>query len=80
MDTVRLNITIPRELANQLNKLVGNRKKSSFIADVLEQKIKTIQEKERQKLLEEGYKVNKQESLIIAQEFDLVDLEGWDEY
>ena len=80
MSVVRLNITIQEELACQLNKLVGPRKKSRFIAEALEQRIGEIQEQELNKVLEEGYKVRKEESLSIAKEFEAVDVEGWDEY
>jgi len=80
MSVVRLNITIQEELARQLNKLVGPRKKSHFIAEALKQRIAEIQEEELNKILEEGYKARKQESLSIAKEFEAVDVEGWDEY
>ena len=77
MSVVRLNITIEEELARQLNKLVGPRKKSRFIAEALEQRIGEIQEEELNKILEEGYKARKEESLSIAKEFEAVDVEGW---
>ena len=80
MSVVRLNITIQEELARQLDKLVGARKKSQFIAEALKQRIEEIQEEELNKILEEGYKARKQESLSIAKEFEAVDVEGWDEY
>jgi metal-responsive CopG/Arc/MetJ family transcriptional regulator len=80
MSAVRLNITIPEELARQLDKLVGPRNKSHFIAEALKQRIGEIQEEELNKILEEGYKARKQESLSIAKEFEAVDVEGWDEY
>ena len=80
MSVVRLNITIQEELARQLNKLVGPRKKSHFIAEALKQRIEEIQEEELNKILEEGYKARKQQSLSIAKEFEAVDVEGWDEY
>jgi metal-responsive CopG/Arc/MetJ family transcriptional regulator len=80
MSVVRLNITLPEELARQLEKVAGSRNKSSFIADTLKQRIKEMQEEELNKILEEGYKERKQESFLIAQEFEPVDLEGWDEY
>ena len=80
MSVVRLNITIQEELARQLDKLVGPRKKSHFIAEALKQRIEEIQEEELNKMLEEGYKARKQESLSIAKEFEDVDMEGWDEY
>jgi len=80
MSVVRLNITIQEELARQLDKLVGPREKSRFIAEALKQRIEEIQEEELNKILEEGYKARKQESLSIAKEFEAVEMEGWDEY
>ena len=80
MNLVRMNITIPEELANQLNKLTDPRKKSQFIAEALRQRIERLRYEELQRALEEGYKARKQESHFIAKEFEVIDLEGWDEY
>ena len=80
MSTVRLNITLPEELALQLDNLAGSGKKSRFITESLKQRIEKIQKQKMQKILEEGYKTGKQESLAISREFEPVDLEGWDEY
>ena len=80
MSVVRMNITMPEELAQQLDKLIGPRKKSHFITETLKERIERIQDEELQKMLEEGYKVRKQESQSIAEEFESADLEGWDEY
>ena len=80
MNTVRLNVTLPEELARQLDNLAGTRKKSRFIAETLRQRIEKIQNEQLQTLLEEGYKAARQESLNITKEFERVDLEGWDEY
>ncbi|MCK4278252.1 MAG: hypothetical protein KAW82_03565 [Desulfurellaceae bacterium] len=79
-NTARLNITLPKELVQRLNKLVGRRKKSQFIAETLKEKIDKIQNEQLNKLLEEGYKAGKKESLNLIKEFEHVDLEGWDEY
>ena len=80
MSVVRMNIIIPEELAHQLDKLVGRKKKSRFIAETLKQRIEKIQYEELQKNLEEGYKARKEESHAVAKEFESIDLEGWDEY
>ena len=80
MSVVRMNITIPEELAQQLDKLIGPRKKSHFITETLKERIERIQDEELQKMLEEGYKVRKKEGQSIAEEFESADLEGWDEY
>ena len=80
MHSVRLNITLPEDLVHQLNELVGPRKKSSFITETLRKRIEKIQNERIQKLLEEGYKSRKAESLAMTKEFEPIDLEGWDEY
>jgi Arc/MetJ-type ribon-helix-helix transcriptional regulator len=80
MNMVRMNITIPEDLARQLDQLVDSRKKSRFIAETLKERIKKIEEGKLQKMLEEGYKRRKEESLSISRDFESIDLEGWDEY
>ena len=80
MSVVRMNITMPEELAQQLDKLIGPRKKSHFITETLKERIERIQDEELQKMLEDGYKVRKKESQSIAEEFESADLVGWDEY
>ena len=80
MSNVRLNITIPEEVARQLDSIVGVRGKSRFIAETLRKRIQEIEEQKLQQLLEEGYKTRKRESQAIAQDFEPADLEGWDEY
>jgi metal-responsive CopG/Arc/MetJ family transcriptional regulator len=80
MSVVRMNITLPEELARQIDKLVEPRKKSQFIAETLQQRIERIQHEKLQKILEEGYKARKKESQSLTKEFEYIDLEGWDEY
>ena len=80
MSVVRMNITLPEELARQLDKLIEPKKKSQFIAKTLQQRIEKIQHEELQKTIEEGYKARKKESQSLAKEFEYADLEGWDEY
>ena len=80
MNMVRMNITIPEDLARQLDQLVDSRKKSRVITETLKERVKEIEEDKLQKILEQGYKRRKEESLSITKEFEPVDLEGWDEY
>jgi metal-responsive CopG/Arc/MetJ family transcriptional regulator len=80
MSTVRMNITIPEQLARKLDRLVSPRKKSKFIAESLEECIQRIEREELKAKLKEGYKFRRDEGLKIAEEFRKVDLEGWDEY
>ena len=76
----RMNISIPQELAYQVDQLTGPRKRSQFISEALKHRIEEIQGERSQKALEEGYKARKEESHSITKEFQAADLEGWDEY
>jgi len=80
MSVVRMNITLPEELARQIDKLVEPKKKSKFIAETLRQRIERIRHEKLQEILIEGYKARKNESQSLAKEFESIDLEGWDEY
>ena len=80
MRVVRMNITIPQELARQVDELTNPRKRSQFISEALKHRIDEIQREKAQKALEEGYKARKEESHFITKEFEAADLEGWDEY
>ena len=80
MNMVRMNITLPEDLARQLDHLAGLRKKSRFIAEALNERIKKMEREKLRKILEQGYKARKEESLSIAKDFETVDIEGWDEY
>ena len=80
MNTVRLNITLPEEIARRLEGIAGRKRKSHFIAETLRQRIEEMEYAEVQRLLEEGYKSARRESISLAKEFEPVDLEGWDEY
>jgi metal-responsive CopG/Arc/MetJ family transcriptional regulator len=80
MNTVRLNITLPKDIATKLDSLAGSKGKSSFIAECIQQRISQIEQQKLRNLLKEGYQSTKAESLALVKEFEPVDLEGWDEY
>lgn len=71
---IRLNITLPEEIAKKLSKIPN---KSRFIAQVLKEKFEQ-QEKEKLKSeLKEGYRSLSKEMEKINKEWEKVDLEGW---
>ena len=76
MKMIRLNITIPADVAEQLEEFVGPKKKSQFIAETLRERLDKIQKEQLKKVLAEGYKASGKESLELAQDFEFVDLEG----
>ena len=79
-ETVRLNITIPKDLAQDLKRLTGPKKRSQFIAEAVRERIEKQKKDELMKVLEEGYRAREKESLALSREFEVVDLEDWDEY
>ncbi|MEE8399170.1 MAG: hypothetical protein V3S89_09200 [Desulfobacterales bacterium] len=79
-DMVRLNIAIPKETADALNRAAGPRKRSQFIVEAVRQKIRQKEKEDLDRLLSEGYRASLKESRDIAEEFETLDLEGWDEY
>lgn len=79
-ETIRLNITLPSALAEQLKRITGPRKQSQFVAEAVEQRIKQLNKEQMEKILAEGYKATCKEGIEITEDFDSVDLEGWDAY
>ena len=79
-ETVRINVTLPRELIESVNQIAGPRSRSRLISESLREYIRQIKQDELGKQLEEGYRAAAKENIAIAAEFKAVDLEGWDEY
>ncbi|KPA09456.1 antitoxin [Candidatus Magnetomorum sp. HK-1] len=79
-NTIRMNITLPKNVAKELNEITSQRKRSYFIADAIMQKISQYKKEVLRKSLEEGYKAMAKESLNISKEYESVDLEGWHDY
>ena len=80
MGTARLNITLPEELVEELDRIVGPRRKSRFIASTLQERLKKLRTERLEALLKEGYQAGIREGEEIAHDFEKADLEGWDEY
>jgi metal-responsive CopG/Arc/MetJ family transcriptional regulator len=76
-DKVRLDITIPKPLAQELEKLTRN--KSDVIAEALASKINELRKQKLKELLVEGYKASGREAAAMSGEFEAADLEGLDE-
>ncbi|MDX5584222.1 MAG: hypothetical protein QNK20_04735 [Aureibaculum sp.] len=79
-EMVRLNITLPSSITEELNQFAAPRKRSQFIAEAIKLRIKQLKEKKIEAALEEGYITRKNEGFEITKEFEAIDIEGWDEY
>lgn len=75
MNTVRMNVTLPSEIAEMLK---GVKNKSSFIAEAVRER---IEREEKAKLIEElkeGYKATKYEDKQLSKEWDVTIGDGID--
>ena len=79
-ETLRINVTLPRELIETVNQIAGPRSRSRIISESLREYVRQIKQTELEKQLEEGYRATAKENIALAAEFEAVDLEGWDEY
>ena len=79
-ETVRINVSLPKELIESMNQIAGSRSRSRLISESLRDYIQKIKKAELENQLEEGYRASTNESIALAEEFTSVDLEGWDEY
>ena len=77
---VRLNVTLPKDLVNMVDRMAGAKKRSMFIAEAIELKVKQTRKDLLEKQLAEGYRACQKEAIDISSEFEATDLEGWDEY
>ena len=82
MDTnnIRLNITLPKDLVHLIDQMSGPRKRSLFIAEAVQLKVRQAKKEALEKKLAEGYRAGYNESRAMASEFEAIDLEGWDDY
>jgi len=75
MNTVRMNITLPSEIA-ELLKSVKN--KSNFIAEAVKERIEREERNQLIKELKEGYRIRKSEDNLLALEWDMTTGDGID--
>ena len=79
-DKIRLNITLPKDLVQLIDQMSGPRKRSLFIAEAVQLKVRQAKDEILKRKLTEGYRSGYSESRKMASEFEVADLEGWDDY
>lgn len=77
---VRLNIILPKDVAESLNNIAGPRNRSRVISESIREYLRQKKKVELENQLEEGYRASAKGNIAVAKEFEAVDLEGWDEY
>ncbi len=75
MNTVRVNITLPLEIAEMLKNV---KNKSSFIAEAIRDRVEREEKANLIKELSEGYKVRKKEDKELSLDWDTTSGDGID--
>ncbi len=75
MNTVRVNITLPTDIAEMLKNV---KNKSGFIAEAIRERIERDEKANLMRELSEGYKVRQKEDKEISLEWDTTSGDGID--
>jgi hypothetical protein len=75
MNTVRLNITLPKKIAERLK---GVENKSAFISEAIEEHTTRIEKERQTKEIREGYKATREEDASITREWESTTGDGID--
>lgn len=75
MQSQRINITLPIKVLNDLRRRVPLRKRSKYIAQVLEEKL--AKQSDVKKELEASLKANYEHDKVLMKEWSALETEGW---
>ncbi len=77
LKTEKVSFTMPEDVTRALRACVSKRKRSSFVAEAVAEKLKALEaERLRQELIE-GYQARRQEDAETNQEWEAITLEKW---
>ena len=77
MKTLKLNFTVPEDVAEALKTRVSKRKRSAFVAAAVLDKLKELEQEQLRQALMEGYQARRAEDAEVNQEWEGATLEGW---
>lgn len=77
MKTLKLNFTVPEDVAEALKARVSKRKRSEFVAAAVRDKLNDLEREQLRKLLTEGYQTRRNEDAEVNQEWEGAVLEQW---
>jgi hypothetical protein len=70
MKTLKLNFTVPEDIAEKLKAHVGKRKRSAFVAAAVAEKLKELEQEQIRQSLVEGYQARQAEDATCNQEWE----------
>jgi hypothetical protein len=77
MKTLKLNFTIPEDIAEALKANVSRRKRSAFVALAVADKLKELEKEQLRQSMVEGYQARQAEDPEVDQDWERATLEEW---
>jgi len=77
MKTLKLNFTVPEDIAEALKARVSKRKRSAFVAAAVLGKLKELEQEQLTQALREGYQERRVEDVEVNREWERATIEGW---
>lgn len=77
MKTLKLNFTVPEDVAEALKARVSKRKRSAFVAAAVLDKLRELEEEQLRQSLVEGYQARRAEDAEVNQEWEGATLKEW---
>ena len=77
MKTLKLNFTVPEDIAYSLKTHITKRKRSAFVAAAVLEKLRELEQEQLEKELKEGYQARREEDAEINKEWEKATLEKW---
>jgi metal-responsive CopG/Arc/MetJ family transcriptional regulator len=77
MRSLRVNFTIPEDLASMLKAHVSERKRSAFVASAIRDRLLELEQERLRKTLIEGYAARRSEDKGITEEWEPGSPEDW---
>ena len=77
MKTLKLNFTVPEDIAEALKARISKRKRSAFVAAAVLAKLKELEQEQLRQALMEGYQTRREEDAEINREWEASTLEEW---
>lgn len=74
--STRLNLKIPLDVMEEIERLSGPRERSKFILEAIRDRIAAIKRERLALLMKEGYLARSDEAAELAKEFEPLDVEG----
>ena len=77
MKTLKLNFTVPEDIAEALKARISKRKRSAFVAAAVLDKLKELEQEQLGQALVEGYQARREEDTETNREWETSTLGEW---